>query len=105
MTLTQLYREIRAALQSPVDEATLDRLTAEADRYASTVGWAEGIIDKDGRITAAFDGLREVARASYERVGDSNSATLHDALAALVLAIRSHDQDLDPMSESDEHDD
>lgn len=104
MTLGQLYREMRVALQSHVDAATLDRLTTEAARYAGTVGWAEGIIDKDGRIVAAFDGLREVAKASYERGRDSNIATLHDALADLVFAIRSHDQDLDPSFDSDEHD-
>lgn len=104
MTLSELYREMRIALQSPVDAATIDRLTTEAARYAGTVGWAEDVIDKDGRIVAAFDGLREVAKASYERARDNNIATLHDALADLVFAIRTHDQDLDPSFDSDIHD-
>lgn len=104
MTLNELYRDMRAALQGSVDAAAIDRLTTEASRYAGTVGWAEGVIDKDGRIGEAFDSLREMARARFEKTRDSDIATLHDALADLLLAIRSHDEDLDPSSDNVDHD-
>ena len=104
MTLNELYRDMRAALQGSVDAAAIDRLTTEASRYAGTVGWAEGVIDKDGRIAEAFDSLREMARARFEKTRDSDIATLHDALADLLLAIRTHDEDLDPSLDNDEHD-
>ena len=106
MTLDELYRHARAALESSVDAATIDRLTAELARYAGTVGWATGVIDKDGRIVEAFDKLREKALASFEQTRDPNFATLHDALASLVLAVISHDEDLEPSSDDEdlEHD-
>ena len=104
MTLNELYRDMRAALQGSVDAAAIDRLTTEASRYADTVGWAEGVIDKDGRIAEAFDSLREMARARFEKTRDSDIATLHDALADLLLAIRTHDEDLDPLSDNEDHD-
>ena len=104
MTLNELYRDMRTALQGSVDAAAIDRLTTEASRYAGTVGWAEGVIDKDGRIAEAFDSLREMARARFEKTRDSDIATLHDALADLLLAIRTHDNDLDPSSDNEDHD-
>lgn len=104
MTLDELYREMRAALEGSVDAAAIDRLTNEAARYASTVGWAEGVIDKDGRITTAFDALREAAAARFEKTRDSDIATLHDALADFILAIRTHDEDIDPAPDSEGHD-
>ena len=106
MTLNELYSEMQAALTGSVDAATIDRLTSELGRYASTVGWADGVIDKDGRIAQAFDGLREKAQARYEQDRDGDIATLHDALAHLILAIRTHDEDIDPSPENDdlEHD-
>ena len=106
MTINDLYREMRAALDGSVDAAAIDRLTTEARRFSSTVGWAEGVIDKDGRIAEAFGALREAALARFEKARDSDIATLHDALADLILAVRSHDEDIDPSpdSEVDGHD-
>ena len=104
MTLNDLYREMRAALEGSADAATIDLLTTEAARYASTVGWAEGVIDKDGRIVEAFDKLRVVALARFEQSRDPNLATLHDALAKLVLAVSTHDEDIDPSPDNEEHD-
>ena len=101
MTLNELHREMRAALEGSVDAATIDRLTTEAARYASTVGWAEGVIDKDGRIAAAFDSLREVAQARFEQTRNTDIATLHDALADLILAVRTHDEDIAPSLDND----
>jgi len=86
MALNDLYREMRAALEGSADAATIDLLTIEAARYASTVGWAAGVIDKDGRIGEAFDKLRETAFTRFEQTRDSNIASLHDALADLILA-------------------
>lgn len=102
MTLNELHRDMRAALQGSVDATAIDRLTTEAARYASTVGWAESVIDKDGRISAAFDSLREMALARFEKTRESDIATLHDALADLVLAIRTHDEDIDPSPDNDD---
>ena len=104
MTLNELYSGMQAALNETADAATIDRLTTETARYASTVGWAEGVIDKDGHITEAFDKLREMAEARYRDKNEGDVATLHDALADLVLAIRTHDEDLDPSPGNDELD-
>lgn len=104
MTLNDLYREMRAALEGSVDAAAIDRLTTEAARFASTVGWAEGVIDKDGRIVVAFDKLREAALNRFEQTRDPNIATLHDALAKLVLAVSTHDEDIDPSPDNEDLD-
>jgi hypothetical protein len=106
MTLDELYQQMRAALESSVDAATVDRLTGELARYSDTVGWAAGVIDKDGRIVEAFDKLRDKSLARFEQSRDPNFATLHDALASLVLAVISHDEDLEPSSGNEdlEHD-
>lgn len=102
MTLNDLYRDMRTALDGSADAATIDQLTTEAARYADTVGWAEGVIDKDGRITEAFEKLRETALARFEQSHDRNIASLHDAMANLVLAIRTHDEDIDPSPDNDD---
>ena len=104
MTILELYREMRSALEGSADAATNDRLTTEAGRFASTVGWADGVIDKDGRVAEAFDSLREIVFARFKLANDSDMATLHDALANLILAIRTHDEDIDPSPDNEEHD-
>lgn len=102
MTLNELHRDMRAALQGSVDATAIDRLTTEAARYASTVGWADGVIDKDGRIAQAFDSLREMAQTRFEQTRNTDIASLHDALADLILAIRTHDEDIDPSPDNDD---
>lgn len=102
MTLNELHSNMRTALQGSVDAAAIDRLITETTRYASTVGWADGVIDKDGRIAQAFDSLREMAQASFEQTRNTDIASLHDALADLVLAIRTHDEDIDPSPDNDD---
>ncbi len=104
MTLNELYQEMRTALESSLDAATTDRLTVETDRYASTVGWADGIIDKDGRILEAFDKLRIMAFRRYEQTQDRNIAALHDALARFILAVSTHDEDIAPSPDDDDID-
>ncbi|MBL1276743.1 MAG: hypothetical protein COB30_011710 [Ectothiorhodospiraceae bacterium] len=102
MDLNELYSGMRAALESPVDAATIDLLSTEAARYASTVGWANGVIDKDDTIVRAFDKLRETAEIRCQQDRNTDIATLHDALAALVLAISTHDEDIDPSPDNDD---
>ena len=102
MDINELYTGMRAALEKPVDAATIDLLSTEAARYTNTVGWSAGVIDKDGRIVEAFDKLRETAEESYLQSRSADVATLHDALAALVLAISTHDEDLDPSPDNED---
>ena len=99
MTLDELYQQLRTALEGSVDAPTTDRLTAELERYSDTLSWAEGVIDKDGRIVEAFDKLRENALNSFEKTRAPNIAALHDKIAALVLAVMTHDEDIDPSSD------
>ena len=102
MTLNELYRDMQEALKGTADAATIDRLSTECARYTSTIGWAEGVVDKDGRIAEAFDKLREMAETRYRANKEGDIATLHDALAELILAIRTHDEDIDPSPDNDE---
>lgn len=104
MNINELYSGMRAALDTPVNAETIDLLSTEAARYTSTVGWADGVIDKDGRIVQAFDKLREAAEDSYLQSRSADVATLHDALAALILAINSHDEDIDPSPDNEDID-
>jgi hypothetical protein len=104
MTLDELFQEMRAALEGSIDAATTDRLTTESDRYAKTVGWADGIIDKDGRILEAFDELRRIAFRRAEQTQDRNIGALHDALARFIIAVSAHDEDLAPLPNNDDID-
>ncbi|MDH3990791.1 MAG: hypothetical protein OEV34_16780 [Gammaproteobacteria bacterium] len=104
MTLDELYQEMQAALESSIDAAATDRLTTESDRYAKTVSWADGVIDKDGRILEAFDELRRVAFRRFEQTQDRNIAALHDALARFIFAVSAHDEDLAPSPDNDDSD-
>lgn len=106
MDLNELYSEMRLALESSVDAAKTDLLTTEATRFAGTVGWADGVIDKDGRIVEAFDSLRAEAQLRFAQSRDPNVAALHDALAKLLLAIVTHDEDVEPSPDNEdiEHD-
>jgi len=104
MTLDELYQQMRAALEGSIDAATTDQLTVESDRYAKTVGWADGVIDKDGRILGAFDELRRISYRRFEQTQDPNIAALHDALARFIVAVSAHDEDLAPSSDDDDID-
>ncbi len=102
MTLNQLYEDMGTALAGPVDAATVDRLSTGAQRFTSTVGWAEGVIDKDGNIARAFGGLRDIAQKRLEFAPDSHVVTLYEALSNLLLAVQNHDEDLDPSPDNHE---
>ncbi len=79
----------------------LKDLAKHAQQLADMVGWANGVIDKEGRVSEAFIQLQAQARSQHEATGDENVATLHDALGGLLAAIFQHDEDLMPSSNDD----
>ncbi len=89
------------ALAAEPDEAVLTDLAKHAQQLADMVGWADGIIDKHGRVSEAFIQLQAQARSQHEATGDENVAILHDALGDLLAAIFRHDEDLMPSSNDD----
>ena len=91
-----------AALAAEPDEAILIDLAKHAQQLSDMVGWADGIIDKDGRVSEAFIQLQAQARSQHEATGDENVAILHDALGGLLAAIFQHDEDLMPSSNNDD---
>ena len=96
MTITEFHRMAVAALAAEPDEAILIELAKEAQQLSDMVGWADGIIDKEGRVTEAFIQLQAQARTQHEATGDQNVAILHDVLGELLAAIYRHDEDLTP---------
>jgi len=102
MTVTEFHRAAVAALAAEPDEAILIELAKQAQQLADMVGWADGIIDKEGRVSEAFIKLQAQARTQHEATGDQNVAILHDALGDLLAAIFQHDEDLKPSSNDDD---
>ena len=91
-----------AALAADPDEAILTDLSKQALQLSDMVGWADGIIDKGGRVSEAFMQLQAQARSKHEATGDGSVAILHDALGDLLAAIFRHDEDLTPSSSDDD---
>ena len=87
-----------AALATSPDEAILKDLAKQAQLLSDMVGWADGIIDKEGRVSEAFFQLQAQARTQHEATGDQSVAIFHDALGDLLAAIYRHDEDLTPSS-------
>lgn len=102
MTITEFHRLAMAALAAEPDETVLIDLAKEAQQLSDMVGWADGIIDQEGRVTEALDRLRAQARAQHEASSDKNVAILHDALGNLLAAIYQHDEDLTSSSNADD---
>ncbi|MFV1972958.1 MAG: hypothetical protein ACC648_04490 [Thiohalobacterales bacterium] len=98
MTITEFHSMAVAALAAEPDEAILIELAKQAQQLSDMVGWADGIIDKEGRVSGEFIRLQAQARTQYEATGDKNLAILHDALGDLLAAIFRHDEDLTPSS-------
>jgi hypothetical protein len=96
MNLNELHVAVRAALSKAPDGALLLSLAVEAERMADMTGWAIGPIDPQGQVAAAFSALKQQARLRYEETQSPDVAQLHDALAVLINAIASHDDDLSP---------
>lgn len=91
-----------AALAADPDEVILKDLAKQALQLSDMVGWADGIIDKDGRVSGAFLQLQAQARSQHDATGDGSVAILHDALGDLLAAIFRHDEDLMPASSDDD---
>jgi hypothetical protein len=102
MTISEFHRLAMAALAAEPDETVLIDLAKEAQQLSDMVGWADGIIDQEGRVTEALDGLRAQARAQHEAGSDNSVAILHDALGNLLAAIYQHDEDLTSSSDTDD---
>ncbi len=101
MTVTDFHRAALAALAAEPNEIVFKELAKQAEQLADMVGWADGIIDKDGKVSDAFMQLQTQARSRYEATGDENIAILHDALGILLAAVFQHDEDLKPSSSND----
>lgn len=102
VTITEFHQKALAALAAEPDEVTLIDLAKEAQQLSDMVGWADGIINKEGRVSEAFTRLQAQARARHEATGDKNVAIFHDALGNLLAAIYRHDEDLTPASAGDD---
>lgn len=102
MTVTEFHQATVAALATEPDEVVLRNLVKHAQQLCDMVGWADGIIDKDGRVSEEFLKLQAQARSQYEDNNDENIASLHDALGNLLAAIFQHDDDLKPSSDNDD---
>jgi len=95
MTVTEFHTAALAALASEPNPTILKELAKQAQQLADMVGWADGIIDKDGQVSTAFLQLQNQARTQYKANNDSNLATFHDELGNLLAAIVKHDEDLE----------
>lgn len=102
MNISEYHRAVVAALATEPDELVMKDLSKQAQHLADMVGWADGIIDKDGRVSEAFIQLQAQARSQYDTTGNENVAILHDALGGLLAIIFQHDEDLRPSSNKDD---
>lgn len=102
MTVNEFHRAAVAALAKEPDMVVLKNLAKQAEQLADMVGWADGVIDKNGSVSDAFIQLQAQARLRHESSGDENLAIFHDALGNLVAAIFQHDEDLRPSSSHDD---
>jgi hypothetical protein len=91
-----------SALAAEPNEIVLIDLAKQAQQLSDMVGWADGIIDKDGRVSDALTWLQAQARSKHEATGDRNIAILHDAIDGLLVAIFRHDEDLRPSTDDDD---
>lgn len=102
MTISEYYRLVVEALAAEPDETVLIELANQAQQLSDMVGWADGIIDKDGLVSEAFTDLQAQARLKHEATGDKNIAILHDAVDSLLVAIFRHDEDFRPTTDDDD---
>ena len=96
MTIVEFHDAAMDALKNDPDEIILMDLTKLAYELCDMVGWADSIIDKDDKVSNAFDHLISLARAQHEATKNQHVAALHDAIGALLSAIYKHDNDLTP---------
>lgn len=103
MTLPELYRSIRAAIQNPAAH-NFNQLTVHAQQIADMTAWAPSMIDPNGQASAISLELEEKLREIYAQTQDKSIAELHDALCDVRAAVAQHDDDLRPRSVDDEDD-
>jgi len=96
MTITEFHQATMEALKNDPNEKILMDLTKQASELCDMVSWADSIIDKDGRVSEAFDHLKSLARAQHAATNNKHVAVLHDAISDLLSAIYKHDDDLTP---------
>ena len=101
MTISEFHSAAMAAIASDPGELVLKELIIQAGELSDMVGWAEGIIDKDGQVSEAFIHLQAQARLRHEATGDENIAILHDAVGVMLAVIYQHDEDLTPSTDND----
>ena len=96
LNLNELHASISKALAQAPGVAPLHGLAVEAVRMADMTGWATGPIDPQGKIAAAFELLKLQVRQRFEESQSPELAELHDAIGDLLVAIATHDDDLNP---------
>ena len=103
MTISEYHRRVMEALNAEPDEVVMIELAKQAQQLSDMVGWADGVIDKNGRVSQAFTRLQAQARSIHEATGDQNIAILHDAMDGLLVAIFRHDENFG-LSPDDDYD-
>jgi len=96
MTIVEFFHAAMDALKNDPNEIILMDLTKQAHELCDMVGWADSIIDKDDKVSDAFDHLKSLARAQHEATKNQHVAVLHDGISDLLSAIYKHDNDLTP---------
>jgi hypothetical protein len=104
MTIVEFHRAAMDALAGDLDNIVLMDLIKQAHELSDMVGWADSIIDKEGKVSEAFTVLKDRARAKHESTGNKNAAILHDTVSDLLSAIYRHDNDLTPSTFADNSD-
>ncbi|MFZ0256306.1 MAG: hypothetical protein WAN46_11795 [Gammaproteobacteria bacterium] len=102
MNVARLHRDAVAALSGEPGKGEWRRLANMAWHFADMVGWATGVIDRDGQLQRAFGELTVVARRRFQANHDPDVAALHDAIADLIDAIARHDRELMPSGNDDD---
>ncbi len=103
MTVKEFHQAALAALTAaqPNDDVLIE-LAKQAEELADMVGWADSIIDKEGRVSEAIFQLQAEAQKQHKTTGNENVAILHDAVGVLLGAIIRHDEDLTPSTDTDD---
>ena len=101
MTIVEFHQAAMEALVGEPDNTVLMDIIKKAQELGDMVGWADSIIDKDGKVSEAFAVLKDRARAQHEKTGNQHFAILHDAVSDLLSSIYKHDDDLTPSTFDD----
>ena len=96
MTITEFHRAAMDALKNDPNPIILQDLTKQAKELCDMVSWAESVIDKEDKVSDAFDHLKSLAQAQFEATKNQHVAVFHDAISDLLSAIYKHDNDLTP---------